>query len=193
MEQHVNSVCRNTYAQLRQIGHIRPYLTKDATKSLINSLVTSRLDYCNTLLYGIPKNLMNKLQTVQNTAARIITRTSKYDHVTPVLRELHWLPIQCRIEYKILTHTYKALNDQSPVYMKNMLEIYKPSRNLRSLNNALTLVIPKSRTVRYGDRSFQTAAAKLWNSLPSGIRSIDTLDSFKKSLKTHFFIQVYGN
>jgi hypothetical protein len=191
MEKHVNSVCRNTYAQLRQIGHIRQYLTTNATKSLINSLVISRLDYCNALLYGIPKLSINKLQNVQNTAARIISRISKYDHITPVLRHLHWLPVQLRIKYKILTHTYKALFNQAPKYVVDMLETYTPSRNLRSNNSSLTLVVPKSRTVRYGDRSFQVAAARLWNEHPSGIRDCETLSSFKKALKTHYFIEVY--
>lgn len=192
MEKHVNSVTKSCYAQIRRIGHIRQYLTTDATKTLINSLVTSRLDYCNSLLYGVPKNTSNKLQTVQNTAARIITRTSRFSHVTPILKELHWLPVQERIKYKILTHTYKALNGESPIYMRNLLEVYIPRRDLRSKNEAATLVLPRSRTVTYGDRSFMTAAPKLWNSLPSNLRSATTLCSFKKALKTHLYKCSYG-
>ena len=109
MEQHVNSVCKSCFGQIRQIGHIRQYLTTDATKSLVNSLVTSRLDYCNALLSIVPKTILNKLQNVQNTAARVVTRTSRYCHITPILKELHWLPVQYRVQYKSLTHTYKAL------------------------------------------------------------------------------------
>ena len=119
MMNHVNSVCRSSYAQLRQIGHIRQYITCDATKSLVNSLVTSRLDYCNSLLYKLPKTTLNKLQTVQNTAARIITKTPRASHITPVLKELHWLPVESRVQYKILTLTYKALNGQAPAYLKS--------------------------------------------------------------------------
>ena len=96
MEHHVINVCKAGYGQLRQIGQIRKYLNTNATKSLINSLVTSRLDYCNSLLYGVPKTLLNRLQTLQNTAARIITKTTRYDHITPVLKELHWLPEMCQ-------------------------------------------------------------------------------------------------
>ena len=137
--------------------------------------------------------ILNKLQKVQNTAARIITRTSRFEHITPILKELHWLPVQYRIQYKILTITYKALHDQSPVYIRNLLEIYQPRRTLRSQNDSSTLVIPKSRTVTYGNRMFSTVAPKLWNALPSRIRDLSTLCSFKQSLKTHLFIQVYGN
>ena len=144
------------------------------------------------LLYGVPKNTSNKLQTVQNTAARIITRTLRFSHVTPILEELHWLPVQERIKYKILTHTYKALNGEAPIYMRNLLEVYIPRRDLRSKNEAATLVLPRSRTVTYGDRSFMTAAPKLWNSLPSNLRSATTLCSFKKALKTHLFKCSYG-
>ena len=117
MEQQVNAVCRSSYGQLRKIGRIRRYLSSEATKSLVNGLVTSRMDYCNALLHGLPNALIDKLQRVQNTAARIITRTSRHSHITPVLRELHWLPIQYRIQYKILVHTYNALNDRSPLYI----------------------------------------------------------------------------
>ena len=183
MEQHVNSVCKSSYAQLRQIGRIRQYVNTDATKSLVNSMVTSRLDYCNALLYGVPQHALNKLQNVQNTAARIITRSSRYSHITPVLKELHWLPVQYRVKYKILTHTFKALHDQSPVYIRNMLEIYKPTRNLRSAQQSVTLVKPKSKKVKYGERSFISAAPSLWNSLPANVRDCDTLQCFKRELK----------
>lgn len=193
LDTHVNSVCRNCYAQLRQIGHIRPYLTLNATKSLINSLVTSRMDYCNALLYGVPQQLLNKLQTAQNTAARIVTRTAKYDHITPVLHDLHWLPVHYRVEYKILMQTFKALNNQAPLYMSDMLEIYTPSRNLRSQHGTVKLVGPKCRTVKYGDRSFQAASAALWNGLPSSLRNCDTLRNFKTKLKTHYFVKYYGH
>ena len=147
MELHVNSVCRSCYMQLRQIGHIRQYLTTDDTKSLVNALVTSRLDYCNALLYSVPKTILSKLQNVQNTAARLITRTSRYNHITPVLKELHWLPVQHRVVYKILTHTYKALHGESPAYIRHMLQVYVPRRTLRSQNDPVPLVVPRCHTV----------------------------------------------
>ena len=191
MEQHINAVCRLCYAQLRQIGHIRPYLTCNATKTLVNSLVTSRLDYCNSLLSGLPKSTLNKLQTVQNTAARIITKTSRFDHISPVLKELHWLPVKIRIDFKILIYVYKTIHNQAPSYIKEMLTVYTPPRVLRSQSDTLAFSVPRSRTVRYGDRSFPIIAPKLWNALPAEIRNCNSLESFKRSLKTHFFLQTY--
>ena len=151
------------------------YLTMDATNSLVNSLVTSRLDYCNALLSGVPKTILNKLQNVQNTAARVVTKTSRYCHIAPILKELHWLPVQYRVQYKILTHTYKALHDQAPVYIKELLIVYRPSRDLRSQNSSLILEVPRSRTVLYGDHSFAITAPKLWNALPPGVRACSSL------------------
>ena len=191
MDKHINTVCRSGYMQLRQIGHIRKYLTTDATKSLVNSLVTSRLDYCNALLSGVPKTILGRLQTLQNTAARIITRTSRYEHITPVLKELHWIPVNHRVEFKVLMLTYKALNDQLPSYIRDMLQIYHPARSLRS-QNTTQLVVPKTRTVRYGGRSFSSVAPKLWNALPTSVRNSETVYTFKKRLKTHMFRQIFG-
>lgn len=191
MDKHINTICRSGYAQLRQIGHIRKYLNTDAAKSLVNSLVTSRLDYCNSLLSGVPKTMISRLQTLQNTAARIITRTSRYEHITPVLKELHWLPVNHRVEFKILVLTYKALHDQSPVYIRDMLEIYRPARNLRS-KDTNQLVVPRTKTVKYGGRSFSAVAPRLWNDLPVSIRNSDSVPLFKKRLKTHMFINIYG-
>ena len=172
-----------------QIGHIRQYLTIDATKSLVNSLVTSRIDYCNLLLNGIPKTTLNKIQNVQNIAARLITRISHRSHITPVLKDLHWLPIQYRSLFKIFVITYKALQGQSPLYIRNLLQVYKPTRNDHRTMTAL--VVPKSCIVMFSDRSFSTAAPRLWNTLTEGIRDSGSLAIFNKSLKTHFFIHIY--
>lgn len=191
MEKHVNAICRSAYAQLRNISHIRKYLTNAATQSMVNGLVTSRLDYCNALLYGLPNTLLDKLQRVQNTAARIITRTSRHSHITPVLKELHWLPIKHRVQYKTLLLVFKALNQQAPIYITNMLKVYHPARKLRS-QNSLMLVIPQTKSVTYGQRHFYRAAPFLWNSLPSDIREAQTLSSFKSKLKTYFFRIHFG-
>ena len=158
----------------------------------LNSLVTSRMDYCNVLLYGVPMTHLKKLQTVENTAARLISKTSRHDHISPVLKDLHWLPVQQRIQFKILNLTLKALHNLAPVYIKNLFQLYKPSRNLRSQNTSIRLVVSKTRTMTYGDRCFASAAPKLWNKLPSKIRDCETLDSFKRSLKTHLFTQAHG-
>ena len=116
---------------LRNIGRIRKYLTEESTKSAVISLVTSRFDYCNGLLCGIHV-LICKLQRVQNNAARVVTFTKKHDHITPVLKELHWLPVRKGIEFKILLLAYKCLHGTASTYLREMLKEYVPTRTLRS-------------------------------------------------------------
>ncbi len=103
----------------------------------INSDAVSRLDYGNALLGGCPASSINNLQIVQNAAARVLTWSRKYDHITPILQSLHWLPIEFRISYKILLLAYKALNDLAPAYLTNLLSRYNPTRSLRSQNSGL--------------------------------------------------------
>ncbi len=161
----------------------------DAEK-LVHAFMTSRLDYCNALLGGCPASSINKLQIVQNAVARVLTRSRKYDHITPILQSLHWLPIKFRISYKILLLAYKALNDLAPAYLTNLLSRYNPTRSLRSQNSSL-LVVPRIAKSTKGGRTFSYLAPKLWNSLPENVRGSDTLSLFKSRLKTHLFSQAF--
>ena len=122
-------------------------------EQLVNAFMTSRLDYCNALLGGCPARLINKLQLVQNTAAQVLTRTRKYDHISPVLSKLLWLPIKHHINFKILLITYKALNGLAPQYLSELLTHYGPSRLLRSQNSG-QLLIPRISKSTAGGRSF---------------------------------------
>ena len=183
---HVNAVCRSCNFQLRNIGRIRHYITEDACRTLVNALVTSRLDYGNALLSGVPDNVLSRLQRIQNTAARIVTRTPKACHISPVLKMLHWLPVKERIQYKILFYTYKALNDSAPPYIRDLLQQYLPTRTLRSETKHM-LCVPKSKTVTYSKRCFKIMAPVLWNSLPYDIKTSESLGVFKKRLKTYLF------
>ncbi len=117
-------------------------LTVSDAEKLVHALMTSRLDYCNALLGGCPASSINNLQIVQNAAARVLTMSRKYDHITQILQSLHWLPIKFRISYKILLLAYKALNDLAPAYLTNLLSRYNPTRSLRSHNSGL-LVVPR--------------------------------------------------
>ena len=186
MKTHINTVVKSCNCQLREIGKIRQYLTLEAATNLIHAFVSSRLDYGNSLLFGLPDTDLKKLQKVQNTAARILTRTGKYDHISPVFRELHWLMIKERINFKILLLTYKSLNNLAPPYLLDLLQPYESTRALRS-DNQLNLKIPKTRLKSYGDRAFSHAAPTLWNKLPLEIKSASSLDLFKSKLKTHMF------
>ena len=117
---HVNNVCKSAFYHLRTISRIRKYLSTQTTEILIHAFVTSKLDHCNSLLYNVPKNVIKKLQSVQNAAARLITRSRKCDRITPILLDLHWLPVSERIEFKILLLTFKALHQQSPTYIQDL-------------------------------------------------------------------------
>ena len=141
MAPQVTAICKSAFYHLRKISLIRKYLTVDAAQLLVQALVTSKLDYCNSLLYGSPKYLIKQLQRVQNAAARVVTVSPKFYHITPVLKNLHWLPIDLRIEFKILTITFKALHDLAPAYIKNLLKNYYPPRDLRSSKKNLLVVL----------------------------------------------------
>ncbi len=186
MEDHITSVCRSCYFHLRNIGAIRQYLDSDTAAQIIHSFVTSRLDYCNSLLHKLPDYLLLRLKKVQNTAVRIITRCNIQDNITPHLKELHWLPVSLRIEFKINLITYKVVNDIAPTYLKELLAPHELPRELRSTSSG-NLKVPRSRTTSYGDRAFSVAAPQLWNKLPQEVRNAPTLEIFKTELKTHLF------
>ena len=190
MDKHIKHVCKSTNFHLRNIGAIRNVLTDSSTEKLVHALITSRLDYCNSLLSGIPDSQINKLQRLQNNAARIVRRIGKYDHISPTLQSLHWLPVKQRIVFKTLLITYKALNGKAPRYLSDLLTQYKPSRSLRSADLHL-LETPKSRTKTYGDRRFAAMAPRLWNNLPINLRTASSVDVFKKHLKTHLYKIAY--
>lgn len=191
MVKQVNAIIRSCYYQIRIIGRIRKDITTKACRTLVQATVISRLDYANVLLYGLPQSLLDKLQRLQNSAARLISRTRKFDHITPVLVDLHWLPVTFRLQYKVLLYTYKSIQGTLPSYICELVEKRQPGRQLRSASKQL-LAVPKVRTITYGDRSFRVAAAKLWNKLPDKIKSTDSLAQFKKQLKTHLFKTAYS-
>ena len=124
---------------------------------LVNAVVTSRLDYGNALLYSITTNLTDKLQRVHNTAARLIARKKKMDHITPVLIRLHWLPVEYRSQYKLILYVFKALHGLAPVYLTELVKSYVPSRSLR-FQSASLLHVPTTRTKTYGNRRFDKTA-----------------------------------
>ena len=191
MADHVSSVCKSSYAHLRNISQIRKYLTQDATATLIHSLVVSRLDSMNSLLFGLPDSTISKLQKIQNHAAKVVVKKRKHDHVTPILQSLHWLPIHYRIHYKVLLTTHKCLNQKAPEYLSSRLQKYVPGRALRSADQYL-LVERKANLKSYGERAFSVAAPKLWNQLPLDLRRCESLHSFKSQLKTFLFKEAFN-
>ena len=190
MSSHISDVCRSSFLSLRRIGCIRSYLSDRATSCLVNSIITSRLDFCNSSLTGITTDQLNRLQRIQNCAARLIMKKRKYDHITPVIYELHWLPLEFRIQYKLAVFAFRHFEGTLPTYLSATLCTYKPARSLRSSTERL-LQSPRVNLKSAGERSFHFAAPAVWNSLPNSLRNIHSLPQFKKQLKTHLFLHAF--
>ena len=191
MQPHINTICKSAWFHLRNLFQIRKYLTKSAAETLVHAFVTSRLDNGNSLLFGLPKSTLNQLQLVQNAAARLLSGKKKHDHITPVLKSLHWLPVEYRTQYKILMFTFKAIHEMAPSYISDLVHQKVSARRLRSDGKCLLQEI-RTKNVTCGDRAFQSAAPRLWNSLPLDIRVINSFDAFKKKLKTELFRRAYS-
>ena len=132
MEKQIWVLCRTIHFHLRNIGAVCHLLTDRGAAQLIYALVTSRFDYCNSLLYGLPESKINILQKMQNIATKIVSRCPNFSHITPILHDLHWLPIKFRILFKILVFTYRVLDETAPAYLCQLLETYQDTRSLRS-------------------------------------------------------------
>ena len=191
LNSHVQSIVKSAYFHLRNVARVKRYLSYRTTQLLVQSVVTSRLDMCNSLLTGLPSVLLDKLQLVQNNAARVISGTKKHDHITPVLRDLHWLPVRQRIIYKVCLLTFRALHGLAPQYIEELVSLYQPTRALRSQSQHL-LVEPTVNLVTFGSRSFSSAAPAMWNQLPLSVKKCETLTLFKAQLKTHLFREAYS-
>ncbi len=163
----------------------RSCLSLDSSKTMVHAFITSRLDYCNSFLCGLPKNQIKNLQAIQNTAPHLVTNSYKYDHITPILKDLHWLPVQQRTNFKILLFTFKCLQGQAPKYLQVLLTWSQP-KGLRS-DNKLLLVVPKSKQVTYGDPAFSIAAATLSNALLNYIKLSVNIEIFK----CHLYLKSY--
>ena len=197
MASHITKLFASLFYHIYNIRWIRKYLSRQSTEILVHAFITSRLDYCNGLLYGLPDCLLNKLQRVQNACTRLIFREQKFCHITPFIYELHWLPIKYTIEFKILLITFKILIFLAPTYLSSLISLRLPSKyNLRNSSDNLLPSYPRFKSkATLGDRSFTCAAPKLWNALPFEVRSDSTVSIFKGKLKTHLFrhvLQVYS-
>lgn len=191
MEQQIDATRRNAYYYLRMIRRVRHCLDLAATKLLVHGLVISRLDYGNSLLYGLPDGLLQKLQRVQNAAARLVLQAGRSSRSSrSLLRELNWLPIRERIVYKVAAVTHRCIYGDGPGYLRDLLCHYRPARSLRSADQHL-LVVPKFNMQTYGRRSFSVAAPLTWNALPLELRATQSHSTFLRLLKTHLFCKAY--
>ena len=169
--------------------HVRSCLPPEVLRTVACSIVSAKLDYFNSLLYGTTKANIAKLQIVQNSLARVVTGTRKFDHITPVLAKLHWLPVSSRITYKIAILTHKTLSTSKPGYLHSTLHRHLPSIITRSANKN-HLLQPDIRNYRsdFSRRGFTNSAPTIWNNLPADITdSSISRDVFVKRLKTHLY------
>ena len=148
------------FSQIFLLHKIRPFLTQDAAEVLVQGLVVSKLDYGNVFYYGLPAALIHKLQRVQNAAARLVCGIRKFDHITPILKSLHWLPVQQRIEYKVLLLCFQAIHGLAPDCLSSLLSQHVPIRCLQSSYQKL-LGVPRTKSKTYGDRALSSVAPLL--------------------------------
>ena len=188
MSDHVTQLSKSINWLIRNLNRIRPYIDVNTCHNIVRTLVLSRLDYCNVLLNGISKKDLRRLQMLQNRCARLVCLKPKFEHVTPLLNQLHWLPISERIVYKTLLYVYKSLKGLSPQYIQDCLIVRKQSPNpMRTRSSGSThFFVPKTKRCA-GDRAFSVVAPRLWNKLPVDIRNATSLNVFKSLLKTYLF------
>ena len=181
MDKQINSICQSAFYHLRNIAQISRHISFRNCETLIHA---SKIGHYYILLSGLKQDQVRKLQYVQNSATRLLTGTRKHEHITPVLRDLHWLPVHERICFKILLMTFKCLNQLAPSYLSDLLIHYRPSRTLR-LSDKELLVQLRCHLKTYGERAFSFIAPKLWNALPLSIKRCNSAESFKSTLKTY--------
>jgi len=158
-------------------------------KQLVHAFVISRLDYYNSILAGLPKDLISQLQRVQNSAARLVLGLQPRDHIKPALLELHWLPVHLRIEYKLCLLMHSVSVQCCPSYISDMVQTTAASSRRQGLHSSMdtfSYAVPPTVT-KFGERAFSVAGPSVWNSLPSDIRHITDTSDFKRHRKAHFF------
>jgi hypothetical protein len=192
MRSHISHVAASCFGAMRQIRSIRRSLPSAALEMLVTSLVHSRLDYCNVVFAGLPSCDMRRLQSVLNSSVRLVAGARKYDHVTPLLRDHHWLPIVERVEYKLCTLVFRCILGNAPTYLADHVRPTSSIGRRNGLRSAdtLTLDVPRTR-LSFGDRAFFVAGPRAWNKLPEHVRSAQSMPIFRKLLKTHLFQRAY--
>ena len=188
-KKHISNTSKTAFYHLRNISKIRCLLTQSDSEKLIHAFISSRLDYCNSIFPGITMKNLKILQLCQNSAARMVSKKKRTDHITPVLTALHWLPVKQRIDFKVLLTVYKSRNGLAPLYINDMLTDYSQARCLRSSNQNLLAKPRINRKIGYG--AFSHYGPTLWNLLPSELKTAPTVSLFKKQLKTHLFSQAF--
>ena len=186
LEAHVNTITSHCYKLLKNIGRLRNIFTKMHMEMLVHAVISSRLDYCNSIFYNMSKHNLNKLQKVQNAAARLIARKRKHQSISSTIEDLHWLRVESRIIFKLLLLVYKVIYG---LCSKNLQVRFK-GHNCRP-DDFLLLETRKVKT-KHGERTFEYAGPRLWNALPVHVRSEEKIVEFKTKVKTILFVDTEG-
>ena len=189
-DKQLSDTCKACYFHIRALRHIRASLTTEASKTIAAAIVGSRLDFCNSLVAGTSVSNLARLQRVQNTLARVVAQKPRFCHITPVLSDLHWLPVRQRISFKIATVTFRVLQSQQPSYLSSLIPRYVPARALRS-SSSFSICVPSRKTTMAVSKSFSSVASIIWNALPNHLSSIPTLPVFRRARKHHLFPLAY--
>ena len=192
MKHHVNRITSSCFFQLRRLRQIRRVAGPEVTKRLVSAFILSRLDYCNAALAGLPQTTLRPLQRAQNAAARLVTNTRPHEHITPAMKDLHWLPLNLRIKYKLCLLMHLIFTQQSPEYMEDLVSLTASTTSRPGLRSSSghSYRKPKLRT-KFGERAFSFSGPAAWNSLPDYLQSTNNTTSFKRLLKTHLFAAAY--
>ena len=192
MVNHVSSVTKACYFHLRRIRQVRRCLNEHCLRLLVQALVLSRLDYCNSVLAGLPQSTLQPLTSILHSAARLIKDLRPCDHITPSIRQLHWLPIQARITFKICLLMFNIYSGAAPLYLSSLVTPCSSILSRQSLRSASNgdFVCVRSR-LKFGNRAFTINGPLAWNSLPESVRRATTAGQFKNKLKTHLFSVYY--
>ena len=183
--QHISQVCKSCFYHIRDLRRIRRHIPISTAKTISTALISSRLDYCNSLLNNIAKRDVAKLQRVQNCLARVVLRAPRFSPSLPLLKQLHWLPVSYRINFKLSTLAYRALSTKQPSCLASLLHRSNIPRQLRS-STSQQLIVPKTK-LNLGKRAFSVAAPRVWNELPITLKTSETIAIFRKKLKTYLF------
>ena len=185
LNRHISDICSSSSFHLKALRHVRPLLDEPTSNAIACSLIGSRLDYCNSLLAGTTAHNITRLQNIQNRAAKTVCRSGRRDSATAALQRLHWLPVKQRINYKIALLTAKAITYGSPVYIRDMVSRYEPTRTLRSSVSCMLTVPSVANKNSLLSRSFTCYAPTYWNSLPFALRSsVQNCDVVNHSVTT---------
>ena len=193
MNAHVSNVARTCYFELHRLASIRRFLTSTANATLVSAFTSSRIDYCNSLLFGSTHDVTSHLQRIQNYAAHVILRLPMSSSIATHLKSLHWLPVRARSTYKIACLCYLCHRSTAPSYDADMLQ-KKPSHTCNTRSSSYTVPLlnrPAHSNATLGDRSFSFASSSVWNSISNDVRCAPSLSSSKSRLKTHLFRSVY--